>query len=369
MKALALVESPGHVCCRYRLQAFEPALDAAGWTLHYEGVARGLRERLIQLRRAAQFDAVILQRRLLPRTLMHWLRRHSRRLIFDFDDAVLYRDSYQSRGFHDPRRLVRFATAMRLADRVLAGNDFLRDCALAAGASADRVQVFPTCVDTEAYPTRPDRPIGRTRTLDLVWIGSSSTLQGLEQQADLWRRIGREVPGLRLRMICDRFAEFDPLPVVAVPWSAATEVAELQASDLGVSWIPDDPWSRGKCGLKVLQYQAAGLPTLANPVGVHTAMIQPGVTGALCSSPDEWVSALRHYSENPGACRAAGQAARRAIVANYSVSRWGPAFVEALGGRPIASHTGADHDSSVPLNDRALQPSHTTRSFSTGAHR
>src|SRR5918998_2088237 len=134
MKALALVDAPDHVCCRYRIRAFEPALAGAGWSLTVEGLASGLLARSAQLRRASAFDAVILQRKLLPAWQLHLLRRSSRRLIFDVDDAVLYRDSYDPRGPRCPRRAARFARTVRLADAVLAGNSFLADCARSLGA-------------------------------------------------------------------------------------------------------------------------------------------------------------------------------------------------------------------------------------------
>ena len=97
-------------------------------------------------------------------------------------------------------------------------------------------------------------------------------------------------------MICDRFPERFPIPVVPVAWDEQTEARELAAGQIGVSWLPDDLWSRGKCGLKVLQYQAAGLPVVANPVGSHREMIRDGETGFLATTPDEWVDAVRRLA-------------------------------------------------------------------------
>ena len=70
--------------------------------------------------------------------------------------------------------------------------------------------------------------------------------------------------------------------MIPVAWDEQTEAREIAAGHIGVSWIPDDLWSRGKCGLKVLQYQAAGLPVVANPVGSHCEMIRErrdGISG------------------------------------------------------------------------------------------
>jgi glycosyltransferase involved in cell wall biosynthesis len=330
MKALALVDAPDHVCCRYRIGAFATAMRASGWDLTLQSLSRGLAGRLAQIARAGRFDTVIVQRKLLPRWQIHALRRRSKRLVFDFDDAVLYRDSYDPRGPFCPRRASRFADVVGLADAVIAGNDFLAACALDAGANPDRVRVIPTCINIDRY--RPSAGDETGPGLVLVWIGSSSTLQGLELQRPLWERIARAVPGVRLRVICDRFPDLGPMPVFAVPWSEATEAGALATGDVGISWIPDDLWSRGKCGLKVLQYQASGLPVLANPVGVHPTLIDHGNTGLLADHPDAWVESVRQLAADPPGRRRMGASARAAVVADYSVAAWEATFVAAIGG-------------------------------------
>jgi hypothetical protein len=350
MKALALVDTPAHVCCRYRIGAFAEALEHSGWQIHLQALARGPGRRLAQLAGAGRFDAVILQRKLLPRWQVRVLRRSARRLVFDFDDAVLYRDSYDPRGPHCPRRRARFATVVRLADVILAGNDFLADCALRAGARHDRVRVIPTCIDRGRYRGISPRAVGSGSGpgLELVWIGSSSTLQGLEAQQSLWDRIALAVPGVRLRVICDRFPRFARMPVVADPWHEATEAESLAAGDVGISWIPDDLWSRGKCGLKVLQYQASGLPVLANPVGVHPQMIAHGRTGWLADGPDAWVAAVRTLADDPPLRRRMGEAARESVAANYAVEAWSERFVAAVTGGVAAGDNPIGRSDSAP---------------------
>lgn len=331
MRALALVDAPDHVCCRYRIRAFEPALARAGWSLDLEPIERGAFGRWLQLARLPRYETAILQRKLLPDWHLRVLRARCQCLVFDFDDAVLFRDSYDPRGPHCPRRAARFAATVKAADVVLAGNDFLADCALRAGAAADRVRVIPTCIAADRYaPRQGVRPA--SEGLELVWIGSSSTLQGLEQVRPLWDRIAREVPGVRLKLICDRTADLGAMPVKAVAWDGASEARELADADVGVTWIPDDLWSRGKCGLKLLQYMAAGLPVVANPVGVHAEMIEPGVQGWLPRDEGEWVEAVRDLAARPEARARMGQAARRAAEIGYSVAAWEGAFVAAMTG-------------------------------------
>jgi glycosyltransferase involved in cell wall biosynthesis len=315
VRLVALVESADHVCCRYRLAAFRPALEAAGHSLELLTLPKRWWSRLLLFRRL-RGACVIVQRRLLPGWQLAFLRSNAARLIFDFDDAVFLRDSYSRKGLHHPRRLRRFVATVRAADAVVAGNGFLAANA-ARHCPADRVHVIPTCVDPARYAPRDPECVSEGKTL--VWIGSSSTLQGLEAIAPLLGRLGRSIPGLRLKVICDRFPTFRDLPVIECPWNGQREALDLANADVGVSWIPDDLWSRGKCGLKVLQYAAAGLPSVANPVGVHPEMIRHGESGFLASTPDEWLDAVGRLVADAELRARMGQAARRRLESCYSV--------------------------------------------------
>jgi glycosyltransferase involved in cell wall biosynthesis len=334
---VALVESPEHVCCRYRLAAFRPALEEAGHTLELRSLPRRwwLRLRLFHALRGAD---VILQRTLLPSWQLAVLRHAARTLLFDFDDAVFSRDSYAAKGMNHAGRAHRFAATVRACDAVIAGNNFLRDRA-ARYTDAARIHVIPTCVDPERYPLAV--PVRRENGVQLVWVGSSSTLQGLERITPLLEELGRRLPGLRLKLICDRFLRLKELPVLASPWSEETEAEAIADADIGISWVPDDEWSRGKCGLKVLQYMAAGLPVVANPVGVHSEMILHGESGYLAETPEQWVQAIGNLARNPELRRDMGWAGRRRLEMDYSVAMGASCWLEVLGLiRPLAAQAG-----------------------------
>jgi glycosyltransferase involved in cell wall biosynthesis len=322
MHWIALVEGPGHVCCRYRVTAFQPHLQRAGYTLEPRTLPARWWQRVRLFRDLAGAN-VILQRRLLPAWQLPLLRRAVRRLVFDLDDAVFLRDSYAPRGLHDPRRLRRFAATVRSCDAVAAGNTFLHSQA-SRWAAGRPVHVIPTCVDPHRYTVAEH--LEGERATRLVWVGSSSTLHGLEEIRPLLEDMGRRLPNLELKLVCDRFLTFRYLGVVPCPWTEEGEAAALAAADIGISWMPDDLWSRGKCGLKVLQYLAAGLPVVANPVGVHVEMVRHGETGFLAETPAQWVEAVGRLAHDPALRRRMGQAGRRLVESGYSVAagaaRW-----------------------------------------------
>jgi glycosyltransferase involved in cell wall biosynthesis len=326
VRIVAFVESLDHVSCRYRIAAFGKRFAAAGHKLEIRPIPRTLLARLAIGRDLAGADAVIVQRKLLPRWVIELLRRRVRRLIFDFDDAVWLRDSYSPRGFDDPRRGRRFRAIVNASDLIVAGNSYLAAEA-ARFTPRDRIVVIPTCVEPANSPIQtPSVRAG----LQLVWIGSRSTLQGLERFRDVLSAVGRAVPGTRLKLICDRFIRVPDLPIDECVWSEATEVAEVASADVGISWVPDDPWSRGKCGLKVLQYQAAALPVIANPVGVHSEMVRPGETGLLAANEEEWIAAVRSLFADQELRRRLGQRGRAEIELSYSVATGARRWLAAL---------------------------------------
>ncbi|MBX7104869.1 MAG: glycosyltransferase family 4 protein [Gemmataceae bacterium] len=324
MRIIGLVESTSHVCCRYRLRAFVDGFAEQGIKLELRPLGSGI-TRWRSLADVRDADVVVLQRKLLPSWELDRLRRHSRRLIFDFDDAVFCRDSYHPRGQESSKHRARFEATVRAFDAVVAGNPWLAEQALQAGA--DRPISIPTCVDPENY--HPASHAHSDPGLTMVWVGSSSTLQGLELQRVLLETLGLRVPGLKLRVVCDQEIHFKHLPVENHKWSEADEAAAIVGADVGLSLLPDDEWSRGKCGLKVLQYMAAGLPVVGNPVGVTADLIgkpeDPFRAGILASTADEFVAALE--SLRPVAARQSlGRVARQRVIERFSVKtglrRW-----------------------------------------------
>ena len=315
MKLVALVEAQDHVCCRYRLAAFAPILSRAGYDLElveYPKTTWGFLQLGRTLRRA---DAVILQRRLVSSWEWPRLRRNCQKLIFDFDDAVWLRDSYSPKGFESAKRSGRFQQTVAGADLIIAGNGYLADHAKRFTSAP--VSVIPTCVNLALYPRAQHS--SETKAIRLVWIGSGSTLRGLDRFRHVLEAIGQSVPGVRLRLICDSFLQLDNLAIEACPWDAATEGERIAECDVGISWVPDDPWSRGKCGLKILQYQAAGLPVVTNPVGVHTDMVSHHKNGLLATEPEEWINAVRHLAAYPVTLKTYGDAAHEQVREKYSI--------------------------------------------------
>jgi glycosyltransferase involved in cell wall biosynthesis len=327
MRIVALAASPDHVCARYRVAAFRPHFERAGHGFILRTFPRIWWSRWFLGRELAQADVVIIQRRLLSTWQLRLLRSHVRRLVFDFDDAVFLRDSYDPRGMFSRRRLHDFAAMVAAADAVVAGNDYLRQQAL-HWATSNRLHVIPTCVEPLKYPVAAHRP--RPDATRLVWIGSASTLQGLVRIRPLLNQLGERFPGLRLKLICDQSLELQSLPVEFCVWSEQTEAQELAAADIGISWLPNDRWSLGKCGLKVLQYMAAGLPVIANPVGVQAGFVEHGVSGFWADTPAEWIDAVGRLMHDVELRQRQGLAGRRRVERHFPVEGGAALWLEVL---------------------------------------
>jgi glycosyltransferase involved in cell wall biosynthesis len=211
---------------------------------------------------------------------------------------------------------------------VTPGNAYLRQWAERQAAPGARVLELPTAVDTERWRPAPARtsPDDRIR---LGWIGSHSTVPFLEALAPVLARLPRPSPALRLVVIgatSDRFGDL----IEEVPWTLAGEVDALSRIDIGLAPLPDSDWSRGKCGLKLLQYLALGKPVVASAVGVHPAMIEPGVQGLLADGEDAWFDALDRLIGDPSLRAAMGQQGRARVEERYSVRALAPRLIDAL---------------------------------------
>ena len=114
------------------------------------------------------------------------------------------------------------------------------------------------------------------------------------------------------------------IPVEIVPWSLETEAAALDGFHIGLAPLPDDAWTRGKCGLKVIQMLARGRPVVASAVGVQSDQVRPGLTGFVARTDAEFVEGVLALADDPGLRRRMGAAAREDVRARWSVEAWAP---------------------------------------------
>jgi glycosyltransferase involved in cell wall biosynthesis len=291
MNVLVLTNNPTNASFRQRIEVHLDTLHENGIDCEVAKLPSGLFERRKLFKRTGGFDCVFLHRKILNLRDAFWLRRHSRKIIYDFDDAVMYSAKKPGSGCLSRRR--RFRRSVELADLVIAGNPYLAEHARKLNS---RVEVLPTGLDTKAY-TVQTKP-ANDGNIRLVWIGSKSTLPYLAQIKPALEEIGARFDNVILRIICDNFFDLQNVRVEKIQWRKDTEAFDLMASDIGLAPLPDDRFTRGKCGYKILQYQAAGLAVVASPVGVNAEFVCDGVSGFHATNTSQWIDKISELIKN-----------------------------------------------------------------------
>jgi glycosyltransferase involved in cell wall biosynthesis len=316
MRFLILSHNPDRASFRQRIGDYLPQLEAQNITCTVERFPVGYFARWRLFKSAGQFDAVLLHKKTLNIWDAQILRKHARKIIYDFDDAIMASphkpDSRHSSHF----RL--FARTAALADGIIAGNSYLAD---QAKPFCKNVHILPTGLDTKKYdiPPRSDNKIR------LVWIGSKSTLNYLQTLAPVLEQVGEKYPNVILRIICDTFFDLSKMHVEQCPWSLQTEAKDLAACDIGLCPLPDDNFTRGKCGFKILQYFAVGLPAIASPVGFNNDIVQPDKTGILADTQEKWLVALKRLLDNQAQRQQMGRTAKE-FARQFDQERIGQKF-------------------------------------------
>ncbi len=346
MRLLAIVPSiyDTNPSQRFRIEQWEPLLRARGVEITFKPfetkelnavlykhgqlaeklrlVLKSFSRRFSEVRAAREYDAVYVLREaalLGPPLFERWIARTGVPFIFDFDDAVFVPYVSPSNGYLSYLKFPgKTRSICRLAAHVMAGNEYLADYAREVN---DRVTIVPTTIDTAKYTVEPRA--GENEMPVIGWSGSYSTAQHLSTLRGALQRLARQEHFL-LRVIGAPGFKIDDVNIETLPWRPETEVAELRTFDIGVMPLPDDQWSRGKCGLKALQYMAVGVPTVCSPVGVNTEIIQDDENGLIASTEDEWVEKLTRLLRSAELRQRLGRAGRATVDARYSASVQAP---------------------------------------------
>ncbi|MEN6473203.1 MAG: glycosyltransferase [Syntrophaceae bacterium] len=313
MKVLALIQGITVAASRYRILQYLPYLEEQGIQTDVREFPRTLGQYARLYQAAAAYDCIFVQRKRFHFPFLKPLRQRARRIVYDLDDAVMYKNSLAGRPYSRTRR-ARFEAMVRASDYVVAGNSFLRDQTFAYN---DHVTLIPTSIPADCYSLKDYTQAKAVVTIG--WIGDHGSIHYLEAMQPVFEEIGRRFPGkVELKIICDVFFDCTHIPVRKVMWDAASEVEELKDIDIGVMPLKDDPWSWGKCGLKILQYFGVGVPAVCTPVGVNRDVVSPGHNGAWAKTPQEWVEALTRFIEDGDLRRTSGLAGRLTLKQGYT---------------------------------------------------
>lgn len=286
-----------------------------------------LLRRFAQLPRILRADLVVIQREamLFGPPWVEWLVARVARIpvVLDLDDAtwipitspVYGRFATWLKSTSKTDRLIRWARI------VVCGNETVAEHVRGCGTQAE---VMQTIVDTNQFVPRA----GDVHEVPIVgWIGTHGTWKFIETLLPVLEELAQSTP-FRLRIVGSGRTSIATrgLDVELLPWSLDREVRDFQSLDVGLYPMPDDEWTAGKSGLKLVQYFAAGVASVASPVGIVKEMGVAGTTHLHAASPDEWREAVGRLLRDEAERRSIAAAARRYAVEHYSV----PAFAARL---------------------------------------
>ncbi len=283
--------------------------------------------RMGHARSAKRFDVVFVYREafMTGTTIFEKIIKQSgAKFIYDFDDAIWLPDvSEANKRLAFLKRPEKTNEIIAMSDLVLAGNDYLRDHALKFNAN---VAVVPTTVDTDEYRPRPRTP---NDAVVIGWSGSPTTVPHFDQAQAVWTAL-KEKYGDKIvfRLIGDGNYRNERLNLQALAWTRERELETINSFDVGVMPLPDNPWTRGKCGLKGLTYMAFEKPTVMQNIGVNPQIVSDGENGFLAGNEREWVEKISALVESEELRLQLGKAGRQTVLQRYSVEAWKARYVE-----------------------------------------
>jgi glycosyltransferase involved in cell wall biosynthesis len=296
-------------------------------------------------------DLVVIEGQLFPYLgpAAEWLLTKRYKTVVELDDAIYL-------TYRHGRKI---PALLRMSAGAIVGN---RTLAEYAGAYTSNVRVIPTVVDTDRfYPiNRRHQPVASDSEspLIIVWIGLDYNVSLLDLLVPAFQRLQKDHCVI-VRMIASRPYSLPGINTEFRPWSFNTEVADLQNSDIGVMPLPDTEWTRGKCGLKLLQYMAVGIPCVASPVGVNREIISHGQNGFLAANEEEWYTRLTALCRDPAMRFEIGRAGRNTVESDYSLKAWAPRLADAY--RALADASPSTEAGMATVDSAALPRASLTR--------
>jgi glycosyltransferase involved in cell wall biosynthesis len=235
-----------------------------------------------------------------------------KKIILDYDDAIWMSDEKNV-----VKKLLRFPSKtksiIKWSYKVSCGNDYLADFAKQYNSN---VFVIPTTIDTEGLHNIQKKHKADSKVIG--WTGSQSTLKYLDAIVPVLQQLEKTI-SFTFIVICNKDPKIKLKNYKFYSWNNLTEIEDLLKMDIGIMPLPDDEWSKGKCGFKALQYMALGIPAVVSPVGVNTQIVSEGINGFLCTTDEQWKEALKTLMNDFSLRTLLGDNGKKMIRQNYSI--------------------------------------------------
>lgn len=307
---IPLLEQAGHECkVAFSLPQKYDYFPWLGWRLSQK-LKRFVRHWHAFRASLSNFDAIVIEREVFDDDsieLERKFRKATKRLVLDVDDGVFL--------LHPEK----FDELARMSDVAIAGNKWLREY---LEQRCPDVEQIPTCVRLQDYPQRPAEK-QRTHMPNVGWIGTTHNVDFLRVAAGALNQAAEKIP-FRLVVVAPSDEKLKDIAlnmeVDFRKWSPETEVGDILDMDLGLMPLPEgEEWMKYKCGLKLIQYLAVGIPGIASPIGVNEEILTDGRVGRAARNSEEWYAALIELLANVDLRNSLGQAGRTLVEEEYSI--------------------------------------------------
>lgn len=315
-----------------------PFMDLHTWMMLYKGgsvmqKAWGIIKGFIKRWKAVLwdvrgYDVVFIHREAAPigPPVFEWIltKCWRKKVIFDFDDAIwIPNTSAENKLAASLKAFWKVPKICSWVSIVTGGNDYL--CAFARAQATPSVLKIPTVVNTTTrYNRLHDHTSGNKPVIG--WTGSHSTLKYLDELMPVLQEMQEEFDFTFL-VIADKEPDLPLKDWQFLPWNEHSEIEDLIKIDIGVMPLTADQWSEGKCGFKLIQYLALGVPAVASPVGVNTVIIEEGKNGFLSSTKEEWYTSLKRLLADRALRTQMGIYGREKMIREYSISSQEQSFL------------------------------------------
>jgi len=244
-------------------------------------------KRLNILMRSEDYDFLWIEKELFPYFPAFFERlflKDKVKYILDYDDAIFH--NYDLSNNNIVKRILgrKIDCIMKNASLITVCNNYLANRALSAGAK--NVKVVPTVVDLEKYKVKGNA-VSHPGELVVGWVGTPVTQRYLEVVLPALKSLSKYIK-VKLIAVGAKKIECPGIELQTPPWSEEEEGELIRKFDVGIMPLHETPWENGKCGYKLIQYMACGIPVIASPVGKNKEIVEHGRNGFLASSTKEW---------------------------------------------------------------------------------